>query len=78
MSNKTPYEIRLEVLAMAKDYFDKQQAASLSFAQEAFRLALSLNSAASNEWTKFVPTAYTPEDVLKKAGEFYSFIMKKE
>ena len=78
MSNKTPYEIRLEILAMAKDYFDKLHAANLAFAQEAFQNALSLSASASNEWKKFVPELYTTDDILKKASELYSFITKKE
>jgi hypothetical protein len=78
MSNKTPYEIRLEVLQMAKDYLDKVQEANLAFAQQAFLQSLAVGDAVAEEWKKFIPESYTVEDVMKKAAEFYSFIQKKE
>jgi hypothetical protein len=78
MSNKTPYEIRLDVLAMAKDYFDKLHSANLAFAQEAFRQAVALNTATLDQWKTFAPECHTADDILKKAAEFYAFISKKE
>ena len=78
MSNKTPYEIRLEVLQMAKDYLDSIQQANLRFAQQAFEQALAAGTAISQDWKSFIPASYTPEDVMKKAAELYTFIQKRD
>ena len=66
---KNPFEIRSDVLAMAKDYMDKQYALNLEIAQKM--------SEASTEAFKEIPM-YTVEDVLKKAEELYSFVTKKD
>jgi len=73
MSNKNPFEIRLDVLAMAKDYMDKVHAANVELAE---KLAETGNK--STEKLQQMMTMYTPEELLKQAEEFYSnFICKK-
>lgn len=78
MSNKTPFEIRLEILQMAKDYMDKAQAIQMDFARTAFEKSVEANKATLEEWSKFVPQSYSLEEVTKKAAELYSFVTKKE
>lgn len=68
MSNKNPFEIRTEVLAMAKDYMDKQYALNLEMAQK-------MNEAVGSYQ---VPVMYTTEELMEKAKEFYSFVSKKD
>lgn len=68
MSTKNPFEIRTEVLAMAKDYMDKQYALNLEMAQKA-------NEALGSYQ---VPVMYTTEELMEKAKEFYSFVSKKD
>jgi hypothetical protein len=66
---KNPFEIRTEVLAMAKDYMDKQYALNMEM--------LKKMSDATGEAMKELPM-YKAEDVLEKAEEFYSFVTKKD
>jgi len=68
MSTKNPFEIRTEILAMAKDYMDKQYALNLEVAQ---KMSEAVGSTA-------MPTIYTVEDLMEKAKEFYSFVSKKD
>jgi len=68
MSNKNPFEIRTEVLAMAKDYMDKQYALNLEMAQKMSE-AVSIAQ---------VPAMYTVDELMEKAKEFYSFVSKKD
>jgi len=68
MSTKNPFEIRTEVLAMAKDYMDKQYALNLEMAQKMNEAVGSYN----------VPVMYTTEELMEKAKEFYSFVSKKD
>lgn len=74
MSNKNPFEIRAEMLAMAKDYLDKQQELNVQFAQKAFDEAVKAGQATAGMWKEFLPKMYTPEEIMKQAQEFYSFV----
>lgn len=78
MSNKTPFEIRLEILQMAKDYLDQAQAIQMDFAKTAFEKSVEANKATLEEWSKFVPQTYSLEEVTKKAAELYTFIIKNK
>ena len=82
MSNKTPYEIRLEILQMAKSHLDQTYTAQIEFAKEAFS-KLQLASHLTAQQFKDVieakfPVTYSVEDLVKKANEMYSFITKKD
>jgi len=70
MSNKNPFEIRTEVLAMAKDYMDKQFELNREFVQATMDAGLSTFEA--------MPKMYTSEELMEKAKEFYSFVSKKD
>lgn len=71
--SKNGFEIRAEVLEMAKNYMDRQMELNLDFAksmQEIGRISLS-------EYKKaFEP--YSMDDLMEKAQEFYSFVEKKD
>lgn len=75
--NKTPYEIRLELLQMAKAHFDAQFALQLEFAKKMFDSALAANQVGIGGWKDYVPQSYSLDDVMKKATELYSFVSKK-
>ena len=77
MSNKTPFEIRSEMLALAKDYLDNIQKTNIEFARQAFAAAVAATPAEAANWEKFVPKFYTFEDILTKAAEMYGFVSKK-
>ncbi len=78
MSNKNPFEIRAEMLQMAKDYMDRQYEINLSFAQQGFQMALESGKVAHTDWKSFAPKQYAMEDLMKKAQEFYGFVSKKD
>lgn len=76
--SKTPYEIRLEILKMAKEHLDNMHLAQAEFAKQAFSQALALNKATFEQWKEFSPASYSIDDVMKKATELYAFINKKD
>ncbi len=78
MSNKTPFELRFDILSLANDYCDKVAKVNQDFALSAFKSAVEMGKSSVEEWQKFAPTApYTIQDVLKKAEEMYSFVNGK-
>lgn len=82
MSNKTPYEIRLELLQMAMGYLETAQSAQRDFTRDAFFKAAELQNLtleqAQEQLTKYMPKPYSMDDVMKKAAEMYSFVSKKD
>ena len=70
MSNKNPFEIRSDVLAMAKDYMDKQYQLNLEMTQKMIE--------AGQKTLEDLPTLYTIEELQEKAKELYSFVSKKD
>ena len=82
MSNKTPFEIRLEILQMAKEYMDKVQATQVEFAKDAFYKASEIHHLTVDEAKKlvesFIPKQYTIDELMKQATSMYSFITKKD
>lgn len=77
MSNKTPFELRTDILQMAKDYMDAQYHLSLDFARRAFDVALDQKQVELKDWEKYFPKMYSIEELNKKAQEMYSFITTK-
>lgn len=77
MSNKNPFELRTDILAMAKDYMDQQYNLNLQFAQRAFEEAVTAQKVSADAWKKYVPEMYTIEDLMKKAQELYGFVSSK-
>jgi hypothetical protein len=68
--NKNPFEIRADILQLAKEYMDKQIEMNMTFAEK-------LMSQGSEQYVKaFQP--YTFDDMMKVANEMYSFILTKE
>lgn len=73
MSNKNPFEIRAEMLQMAKDYMDQQYHMNLDFANKMFdqgRIQL--------EELQQMYNMYSTEELMEKAKEMYSFVSKKD
>lgn len=78
MSNKNPFELRTDILAMAKDYMDRQYEINMQFAQQAFEEAVKAQKVSADSWKSYVPEAYTIEELMKKAQELYGFVSKKD
>ena len=81
-TNKNGFEIRLEVLKMAKEMMDQQyQEASNAYWSTCSNLAESWNKSAAEliEQTQSMkPVMYTPQDIMTKAQELYGFVSKKD
>jgi len=74
MTNKNPFELRTEVLEMAKDYLDQQQKANTAFMEK----ALEEGKKSFEEYQAAVTKMYSMEDLMEKAKEMYSFVSKKD
>ena len=74
MSNsKTPYEIRLEVLQMAKEIMDREYESAVSKYWDMVDQAAKTNQ----QLLEKMPDMYRPDQVMKKALELYGFINNK-
>ena len=82
MTSKNPFEIRLELLKMAqemveKDYTDQREA----YWNVMYNMADKWNKDISEllqETQKYAPAMYTPQQIMEKAQELYSFVSKKD
>lgn len=73
VTNKNPFEIRQEVLQMAKDYMDRQWEMNYQFALQLFD-----QGKKTTEEMKAAMTPYSTEELIKKAQELYGFVSKKD
>lgn len=72
MSNKNPFELRTDILAMAKDYMDKQWEANVDLTKQLMEVG--------DKNVKDLEQAmqpYTVDAMLDKAKEMYSFVTEK-
>jgi hypothetical protein len=73
MSNKNPFEIRAEMLAMAKDYMDQAWQMNVDFTNRLFE-----EGKKTAEEMQQALQPYSTEEMMEKAKEFYSFVSKKD
>ena len=73
MSNKNPFEIRAEMLQLAKDYMDQQYYMNKEFAEKMFDAGKK-----TMEDLQEANKMYTMEDLMEKAKEMYTFVSKKD
>lgn len=71
--NKNPFEIRAEILELAKEYMDKQREMNIEYAEKMIQ-AGKVDWKEIAEWTQ----PYTFEQMMEKAKEMYSFVSTKE
>jgi len=71
MSNKNPFEIRADILAMTKDYMDKQVELNTAL----FTQMMEAGKKTIDECPNFM---YTIEELQEKAKEMYSFVSDKK
>jgi len=72
MSNKNPFEIRTEMLQLAKDYMDQQYHMNVAFAEKTLE-----QGKKTIEEVQDVYKMYSIEDLMEKAKEMYSFVSDK-
>ena len=85
MTSKNPYEIRLEVMKMAKEMMDAHYNDSMNawwtvVNNYADRHGMMIDELVkhSEELMKTKPIMYTPREIMDKAQELYGFVTKKE
>jgi hypothetical protein len=76
MTNKNGFEIRADVLKMAKSYMDKQTELTVDYANRMQEMGKAQSSSFKEEFEKSFKL-YSVEDLLAKAQEFYDFVEKK-
>ena len=70
---KNPFEIRAEMVQLAKEYMDKQQEMNVQFAKDMFE-----QGKMQMEQFQEACKMYSMEDMMNKAQEMYSFVSKKD
>jgi len=73
MTQKNPFEIRAEMLQMAKDYMDQQYKMNIQLATDMYDQGQK-NMIELQDAYKM----YSVEDMMAKAKEMYSFVSKKD
>jgi hypothetical protein len=73
MSTKNPFEIRAEMLQLAKDYMDQQYYMNVQFAEK----MVEQNNKTIEE-LQDTYKMYSIEELMAKAKEMYSFVSTKE
>jgi|TARA_R110002153_G_scaffold117323_1_gene261335 hypothetical protein len=73
MTQKNPFEIRAEMLQMAKDYMDQQYHMNIQLANDLYE-----QGQKTADEVKDAYQIYSVEDMMAKAKELYSFVSKKD
>lgn len=78
MSNKNPFEVRLEVLKMAQEMVDKAYQESTQLAWSMVEKAAEYQNKSMAEMQTYFetlkPKMYSPQDIVAKANELYEFV----
>ena len=75
---KTPYEIRFDLLTMAKDLLDRQYEQSVAMAWQALEKGMETNKTLYKDLEKYVPKMFTPEEIIEQAERLQGFVSKKD
>lgn len=73
MSHKNPFEIRAEMLQLAKDYMDSQYQLNIRLMNDLYE-----QNKATIEQVKDAYKIYSMEELMSKAREMYSFVSTKD
>lgn len=71
--SKNPFEIRAEMLQLAKEYMDQQYQMNIQFTEQMIK-----NGVKTVEDLKEVYKMYSMEELMEKAKEMYNFVSKKD
>lgn len=78
MSNKNPFELRFDVLKMAKEMMDQQY----NILEQQFWSQMENYKEQGKDITevyeKYTPKMYQPDEIMSKAEELYKFVVKKD
>ena len=73
MTNKNPFEIRAEMLGLAKDYMDQQYQMNIQLMNDLFE-----QGKKNMDYVEKAYEMYSMSDLMEKAKEMYSFVSKKD
>ena len=69
MANKNPFEIRAEMIQLAKDYMDQQHQMNIQFVEK----AMAEGKKTFEEYQEAMKM-YSMDDLVEKAKEMYTFV----
>jgi hypothetical protein len=72
-----PFEIRAQMLEMAKEYLEKQQEINTEFAKQVFDQLVVSGQKVQADWQTYAPKMYDFSEVVAKAKELYGFVNAK-
>ena len=78
MSNKNPFELRFDVLRMAKEMMDQQHEVANQQFYQMVDQAREQNKDIQDVFEKYTPKMYQPKEIMDKADELYKFITKRD
>lgn len=78
MSNKNPFELRFDVLKMAKEMMDQQHEIANNQFYQMVDQAREQNKNIQEVFEKYTPKMYQPKEIMDKADELYKFITKRD
>ena len=73
-TKSNPYQIRTDVLSMAKQMLDKAYDTQLEVAKTMMEQSKNNTELAMDAWKKYIPKMYTPEELKKQAETLYEFV----
>ena len=73
MRNKNPFEIRAEMIKLAKDYMDAQHELNIQLMNDMYE-----QGKKTYEEVQEAYKMYSMEDLMAKAKEMYSFVSTKD
>tara|TARA_E500000178_G_C16628809_1_gene576706 strand:- start:155 stop:376 length:222 start_codon:yes stop_codon:yes gene_type:complete len=73
MSSKNPFEIRADMLKLAKDYMDQQYNMNVQLMNDMYE-----QGKKNYEEVQDAYKMYSMEDLMNKAKEMYSFVSEKK
>ena len=71
--SKNPFEIRAEMLQLAKEYMDQQYHMNVQFAESMMEQGKKTIEDVQSSYQM-----YSMDDLMEKAKEMYSFVSKKD
>ena len=77
MSNKNPFEIRAEMLQLAKDYMDQQYHMNIQFYENMIAEGKKVREDVEQQ-LQDAYKMYSMEELMEKAKELYGFVSKKD
>lgn len=75
MTNKNPFEVRLDVLKMAQEMLDREKKMEEQKFNQQVETLRTTNIGGVNTFVQQnAPKMYTPEDVISRASSLYAFV----